>query len=499
MIKCLQEQRDSIHCHRYSAVASAELMPPSQPAAPIAEEPDPLITEGIWCLPLDDAALLKKSIDAFECYRPTSAVDLQITSGGNRPMALSHEQAVNLVAMMKRRTDITWHDLYLGVSSQCNAPYQYFLLQIVDLFLEISIEQEKCVTKEVSFQTSHAIFHAIVTGKRLKELHLTGCTFGISSMIRVGDGIRSTLCNLERLVLLRVDLDYANQRDPALYPLSESLSNNTSLKCLEIEKRMTNCADELLLTLNAISRHPTLEILELENVDLTQAVGNQQVVGALARLLTSPQCKLVRLGITSCGLGYRASDYTDDLERLLTALPQKNSLESLDLSFNLLDHTDIISILDCIHDCPNLQDVDLDQFWEAGRLEFGASRLARPHPPTKLRELNLNSYFLEMFGGEEDENSAILQLLQHNPLLGDLGLEFEEYEGKFSSEICHLLDMNRFGRLLMLPDLPAAARIPHSVWPLVLERSNRMFAKDSRRGANVIFHFLSEGILFFGR
>jgi hypothetical protein len=471
-----------------------------------------LLQEGIWKLPLDNASALEDSMQAFEQYHPTTAVDLIFTARGRNQMKLTHEHALKLASMLASRTDITWHELFLEVSS-ANPHYHYMLLKIVDMFPKICINHSACATRNISVETSYAVFHALEHGRKLKELHISYCICRNETVGIIGEGLQSRSCNLERLVFYSVSFDYQLAHNNGRDPLSAALSNNTSLKCLELRNTITADGDGLLAILSSIVKHPNLEVFALEGTNLGESILNTRLIRPVTRLLASSRCQLVSLDVSDCCLGYHSSGERHLLACLLNAIRRNHCLKSLDLSENGLDNMDVISILDCIRDCPNLRDVDLNGNDEVDQIHFGNSQLARPHPPTKLQQLDLQDYFREHYHGEAREDVMILQLLQHNPLLGDLGLDMEESQQRFSPEIVHLLDLNLFGRVLMLPisapddpDDPddtteeeGKTIIPLSIWPMVLERSNNIFANYPKREANVIFHLLNKGPLFFGR
>eukprot|EP00980_Cylindrotheca_fusiformis_P005428 scaffold1157_cov122-Cylindrotheca_fusiformis.AAC.20 len=464
---------------------------------------------GYWTLPLDRLSTLDQSIATF---RPKPSMELVLTARVPE-LVLTRRHALQVIDILKTHTDIiTWDSVFLEASS--DNPHYYFLLsQILDMFPRININQTKCSIKNVSLEMAFALNHAVEKGGNLKELLISGCDFDNSTMGIISTGLQSESCTLQRLCLDHIRVRHSNDvdRKRTTQALSEGFSNNKSLARIEIS--IDVAATIVSTILSSVVGQSNLKSLCLEHVNFTEFIEGSSLIAVTIQLLTNPHCGIVSLEIMECTFRHHDNEDEDDdrrvLSSLLDAIKHNHSLEKLDLSSNSLDEQEVLSILNCIRDCPDIREVDIDE--NVDEIDFGQSQLAHPHPPNKLQKLHCAEVLDNQFSVNEGAYSGILQLLLHNPLLGDLGLDLDEDEEIFPPNVLHLLDLNLSGRVLLSPrndhdhfltntssdDERFECKLPTSIWPIVLERSNKKFISYRRRQANAIYYFLREGPVLF--
>jgi hypothetical protein len=178
----------------------------------------------------------------------------------------------------------------------------------------------------------------------------------------------------------------------------------------------------------------------------------------------------------------------------------------LNLSGNQLDHGKLRQLLSCLSDCPTLTDIDISQN-EIAQLDLAGCLF----PGGKLTRLDMNEN--PLFKSSEADvilSANLIQLLENNPQLWDLGVEYKLSE--YDPMVLHLKDMNRHGRILLQND-----SVPLSVWPIILERVmydrrldgkrsiileglllDRRLDDNGTRMPNVLYHLL-HGPAFAGR
>ncbi|CAJ1966376.1 unnamed protein product [Cylindrotheca closterium] len=280
------------------------------------------------------------------------------------------------------------------------------------------------------------------------------------------------------------------------------------------------------------------------------------LVDSLTHMLGHQQCSIVELSLHGCSLGvhYNVHGRTM-LQSLMLGLQENSSVQVLSLDNNGFDFADLKYILDGIVGCRNLRELELSEedlsFNEKDKENMTwltNSRIVLPHPRTELRKLWIFDHlpYRSIYDDDEDDGDdfdcydddayayayahshaydaydafrdadssgtcdrsmsdtkleeALLPLLLHNPLiyeLGGYGVNWKEMP-----RAAELLDLNQCVGPLRAPlpleqgqgadEASHLSRIPRSLWPVVLERTNNTL-KDPARCANVVYHILKQG------
>jgi hypothetical protein len=289
-----------------------------------------------------------------------------------------------------------------------------------------------------------------------------------------------------KLVLEELELrDSGEEEVDAVACLAEGLAENKTLGSLEL--RFVPLSDRRFASIiTSLVGHPTLSELVIYDGNIEEHHPQSHV--ALQKILASPSCKLLDLDLSD---QVHFFDFANDscLDWLVKGLRQNHSLRSLDLSGNHLDHGKLRQLLSCLSDCPTLTDIDFSHN-KIAQLDLACCLF----PGGKLTRLDMDrNPLFESYEADVILSANIFQLLENNPQLGDLGVEYMLSE--YDPMILHLMDMNRHGRILLQND-----SVPLSVWPIVLERVMRdsLFDTNETRMSNVIYH-LMHGPAFAGR
>jgi hypothetical protein len=256
------------------------------------------------------------------------------------------------------------------------------------------------------------------------------------------------------------------------------LRQNSTLQIV----RFTDCCGvtdaQVSQIAEALLSNPSLRELKLDG---TEQFGVQGIK-ALANLVSKNR-KLETLGLLSKN-GILASP----IHPLVKSLKGHPCLKYLDLSYTGLSDADLGNLVEVLSTCSRLEKLDLS--WN--KLTHNGLELLASQPlPSALRRLSLR-------GNNFDEKKMprlILRLLQDNPQLCSIVGWDVGAEEVLGGEIKHFMDLNESGRNLLGKD---QSSVPLSLWPLVLERANGLFAvgndvaqpeQDARR-ANAVFHLL---------
>jgi hypothetical protein len=451
-----------------------------------------LLDEGILKLDLTrNHELLLDHVRMFQQFDPTTAVDLIFRcdpreSSLNLTQTLGFE-LINMfnLSTSSRQTSIRWHELFLEVLTT-NPHFHYALSNAVIHFPKICLNYNlwPLSQRNVPLETAYGILPALVMpNTNLKELYLSYCQLMPETLDILSHGILKSVA-LERLVFSHIRFEAASDSNHRVMErhdnLAHALSCQRKLKVLEIR----NCFISESLgcqLLYSLENHPSLQNFAFEGKPRGTSLN------ALCRVLMGSHCRISSLDVSESDLGN-----SNELGRLLNAIRRNNiSLKNIDLSENNLGNSHVIEILDCIHDCPHLVKVDLSGNDRIDDIDFAQSGfLTGSSQTSKLRQLDLQDYF--EYHQHENEEAMILQLLESNPYLCDLGLDLTDCQQRFSPQVVYLMDLNLFGRSLMINH----SRDPPSLWPVIIERSNIVFANFPGREASVIYHWLNKGSLF---
>ena len=338
----------------------------------------------------------------------------------------------------------------------------------------------------------------------LKHLRIEYTRLGKQTATLIAEGLRATQ-SLEKLELLgnfvgRID-------NPLSILLQRGLQQNTSLTEFGLFHSELD-DDDIQRTLNALKGHPKLQTLKL--------VGNHCSTASLqglGQLLASKNSKLTSLSYSN--------DRNAHVHELVAALKCHHSLKRLNLSANNFNTSNFLQILETLGTCPtpleyldmSRNDVSMDLSELLSSVAFysphligldmrlnrithlGSFEAAYPRK-SRLEHLNLDfnpivrlSYAILL----DDEYNNIFPWLEYlDQYFSDLGFLGDGIEKStlYSPILEHLLDTNRCGRSLL-----RAEHFPISAWPLTLANvRNSLNHPTHQREANVIYHFLSQGL-----
>jgi Leucine-rich repeat (LRR) protein len=167
---------------------------------------------------------------------------------------------------------------------------------------------------------------------------------------------------------------------------------------------------------------------------------------------------------------------------LAKGLESNQHLKALNLSGNSLDDQALEDLTRTVWTCSKLEELDITH---NDITDKGLQMIASHVLPSSLRCLGLGFNRLTTRKGA----SHLLKILQDNAQLSRVRIGTSEQPS--SREIEHYLDFNQAGRVLLGQD----HSVPLSLWPVVLERANKMFQHSEdddreRKRANVVFLLL---------
>ena len=264
----------------------------------------------------------------------------------------------------------------------------------------------------------------------------------------------------------------------AIGALAEGLSHNRHLQHLDVS--YCQLRDEgVSLLVEQLVNHPALL-----NLDLSGNYCRSDSMVSIVKLLLQEDHPLKVLNLTNQHAGEFGGSF--DITALGLAMRSNRSLESLDLSFNMLYDDDISNLVAALSKNTTLKVLNLmsNQLTTKG-ISTIAEYLSRWKGLQKLI-VACNRF------GEEGARS-LLEGLQENTELTHLGMP----RGfAVSEDIQHLLALNQGGRKLLLHK----EHVPSGLWPLVLARVNEKNQPISllRTRATVMFYLL-QGPALFGR
>jgi hypothetical protein len=290
----------------------------------------------------------------------------------------------------------------------------------------------------------------------------------------MAQALGDSLCmnhTLESLLLNEGGFD----REPeSIEALASGLKTNTALRVLQLT-RLGLHDDSIADIATALVDHPALEEL-----NLSKNYCRSRGCTAIAAMLSSPHTKLTKLDLSCQEIHHESESFS--VELLAQALSFNSSLRVLYLNENRLDDRamEILAAPAIMHSQLEYLDLRSNQITDDG-IHFIATQLSdeRSH---HLKKLSLHG---NPFG--EQGGSLLLEALQSN-----LELEYLTIPGRMEcgKHIYHWLHLNKGGRRLL-----RATNTPLSLWPLALERVNRLkFWSPGRINeaccANVMFSLL---------
>lgn len=295
-------------------------------------------------------------------------------------------------------------------------------------------------------------------GNTLKEstsltvLSLKGTRLDRGSLEALGNGLGNSQA-LETLQLSHCAMEVAD-----VYLLAAGLQRNQHLTALSMAHCKIGAAplseestNELCLVLEGLVDHPTLQVLNLFGMYCTD-----RAMDALSNMLRAPRSALWHLGLKN---NVRHPDDKLRVNNLFQAIGENTALTYLQVSGNNVDDQDMEQLAETITvSNKTLRGLNLtaNNIGDAGIQSF-ASRLPDMRG-LRFLDLQRNPF-------TETSKAAIISALKENSELERLDLD-----GKFDETKAYYLGLNKGGRRL----LQSENSIPLGLWPLVLERTNRL-------------------------
>jgi Ran GTPase-activating protein (RanGAP) involved in mRNA processing and transport len=383
---------------------------------------------------------------------------------------------------------------------------QFYELEFTHISAAAVLEAFKRPWKEVQFHQCSGevdvLIAKILAGDKVSRLSLFDCEeldrraiFALRTGLKLNQGL--TILRLEEVdrgwsdemaqalgdsLCMNHTLDslYLNEggfdREPeSIAALASGLKTNIALRILQLT-RLGLHDDSIAEIATGLVDHPTLEEL-----NLSKNYCRSRGCTAIAAMLSSPHTKLTKLDL-SCQEIHHESESPFSVQLLAQALSLNSSLRILHLNENGLDDRaiEILAAPAILHSQLEYLDLRSNQITDNG-IRVIATQLSdeRSH---HLKKLSLHG---NPFG--EQGGSLLLEALQSN-----LELEYLTIPGriKCGKHIYHWLQLNKGGRKLL-----RASNAPLSLWPLALERVNRLkFWTPGRLNeacrANVMFSLL---------
>jgi hypothetical protein len=268
--------------------------------------------------------------------------------------------------------------------------------------------------------------------------------------------------------------------------LSNQTHNMAGLKRLDLFS--CDLQDAVVAAIvKSLDGHPNLEHLELGKNQCSAAS-----LVAVGTLLGS--CKTTNLKYLSLALQDSSKNIPFfEISHMTGGLGLNSSLESFMVRGNQLSFNGMKSLVTCLSKNTTLEQLMMTDC-ELGNdsFEYFVTRL----PDMKgLRRVWLNGFQSTGIAGRKKTMTALETALQTNVILEDIHLPFGY--GDYGTKVDGLLDLNRGGRRLLQA---SNNEFSHTLWPLVLERVNRVHLpgsnsnKENRR-ANIMYSLLRGRVL----
>lgn len=241
----------------------------------------------------------------------------------------------------------------------------------------------------------------------------------------------------------------------------------------------------------SLDGHPNLEHLELGKNQCSAAS-----LIAVGTLLGSHKTKLKYLNLSLQDSSKNIPFF--EISHMTGGLGLNSSLESLIMRGNQLSFNGMKNLVTCLS-----QNTTLEHLWMKDcELGNAAMDLFVAHLPDMkgLRRVWLNGFQSTGIAGRKKTIEALETALETNVILDSIHLPFG-YDDYRSSKVNVLLDLNRGGRRLLQA---SNNEFSHTLWPLVLERVNRMHLSGSNnskemelksRRANIMYSLLRGRVL----
>lgn len=248
-------------------------------------------------------------------------------------------------------------------------------------------------------------------------------------------------------------LDLSRSRIDSLAILADGLQENQTLKVLKLRSLGLN--DETVhVLLDSIKSHPQLEDLDL-------SFNHCASLDHLAELVNDPCCQLAKLS-----LGYQNLWQSPriDITAFARALRRNKRIKTISLARNKLADSDLLPLATALACNSTLEVLDLRENMLS---DEGIAMLATTiQHPTGLQTINLAQNPFHEAGA-----LALLRAVDTNPNLIEVHINENIYK---CNEIRYATALNKAGRCLLFQSPPLA------LWPMVLERINRLDLGDKQ-------------------
>lgn len=312
-------------------------------------------------------------------------------------------------------------------------------------------------------QTASILRDAMLINPSIQEI----CVFmqlTQQAFASLGEGLRDTT-SLKKLSL---HLGW-NRRHEGNFeiplPFVEGLKRNISLQTIEIDGVPEDWPTNIL---HSLTDHPKLHTLSAK-----KWLWGEASFHALDSLLRSPKCVLRVLDISYPDLITRKID----CDCLAESMKSSHSVQRIKLRYIGVDDFEFSKLWNALSGWPRLTEVDV-----TGNNIASLSALQSLSFTARLERLDLTHN--PILNSDQQVNDVV-KLLKSHYELKCLGEQFQN--SKINSPNCqHMLDLNGCGRVLFRDGF----EVPISIWPIVLERANRLFRESPKRQANVNYHLL---------
>jgi hypothetical protein len=301
------------------------------------------------------------------------------------------------------------------------------------------------------------------------------------SNLRIQDNLQAdqveALARGLRLNTALETLDLSRSRIVDFSPLAMGLSQNRGLKCLKL--RSLHLGDSHVMEIaNALSQHPTIKSLDI-------SFNYCRSLESLSSLTKEPG----NLRELLVGYQFLWQSSTIDISGFLNALRTNSTLTSLCLPRNKLNDSDAKHLAMALRENSTLQSINLreNKFSDKGivTLAMGIGK------NTGLQKL----YVAKNPFSEEGTESLLVCVKEKMDLIH---VELSQSH-PVADLVRHYAILNRGGRRLMYQSPPLA------IWPLVLERINKIdwvdenstFSSDVNNRKLDMLHFLLQGPVLF--
>jgi hypothetical protein len=328
------------------------------------------------------------------------------------------------------------------------------------LFEELQVEALRIDSLRFKPSTAKALGKGLAQSRYLKSL-----SFQAMSMTEtLAESLKHGLAQTRNLETLLWNTITAPQGVKWVNHILEAIQKNSSLKRLGIYRVKNLCSAQVL---HSIQNHSTLQHLAMTLQDLKPST-----LKALENLANSSQSKLCTMKLCIRGEWQR-----------ITCLPSGRVRFSLEISTTRYKNMRILGKALAENDSIESLSLGYNGFADEN-ITILSSWLRKAKG---LKHLNLNGNSLETEGSQ-----ALISALQSNHQLERVELPIR---CEHTDQICHLVDLNRGGRRLLLD-----TNAPSSLWPHAMDRAGSIdyseyplhtnSKENDRRRANVVYHLL---------